>query len=281
MNITDVKPRRAFRWLLYGAIIACAVPSSGAEPKKNQQKNDPVEIEQVEFYAAIRDGKIDVGVVPSSYSSLAMRVRNISRSPLKIELPKVFAAVPVARMQAKQAMQMRGVQASLSSNFGQNYGNSQGLGGSLGGPWWGNSLAQKSRTQNGEQENQDGPQFLTLAPGRFAQTKIPCFCLEFGKPDPNSRIPYVICPLEDLNSKAAVAELLERFAKQGVNQYVAQLAAWHIANDIPWQMLTTVQFPRTKNSRGHRVTKMELVAAKKLAESMPSYGRQASLGGAR
>lgn len=281
MNTTDVKSRRAFSWLSFGAIIVCALPSFGAEPKKKQQKHDPVEIEQVEFYAAIREGKVDVGVVPSSYSSLAMRVRNISRSPLKIELPKVFAAVPVARMQAKQAMQMRGVQASLSSNFGQNYGNSQGLGGSLGGPWWGNSLAQKSKTQNGEQENQDAPQFLTLAPGRFAQAKIPCFCLEYGKPDPNSRIPYVICPLEDLNDKTAVAELLEQFAKQGVNQYVAQLAAWHIANDIPWQMLTTVQFPRTKNSRGHRVTKMELVAAKKLAESMPSYGKQASLGGVR
>ncbi len=279
MDITDSNWRRAFAWLFFVAIFACALTSFGVEKDKERQNKNQVEPVTVKFFTAIQMGQIDVGVVPSSYSNLTMRVRNICRTPLKIELPKTFAAVPVARMQAKQAMQLRGVPANLSDNFGQNYGNSQGLGGSLSGPWWGASLARTNANQDGEQPKQDGPQFLNLAPGRFAQTQIPCFCLEFGKPDPNSRIPYIICPLNDLNNKNAVAELLDQFTQQGINQYVAQLAAWHIANDVPWQMLTKVQFPRTKTSRGHRVTQMELVAARRLAETLPSYGRQASLGG--
>ncbi len=280
--------------LALGLIVAVTLPGVAGERKRSAKKaeREQVEPEVVGFYSAVEQGKLDVRVVPSNYSSLTMRVRNMTRTPLKIELPSVFAAVPVARVQAKQTLQMRGVQASLGSNFGQNYGNSQGLGGSLGGPWWGGGSLAQGRAQQGNQkqdgdkhdageQQHDDAQYLLLAPGRFAQTQIPCFCLEYGKPDPNKRIPYVLCRLEDLNNKPAVAELLERFVKQGINQDVAQLAAWHIANGVSWQVLSKVKFPRTQNSRAHRVTLMELAAAKKLAESMPSYGKQASLAGGR
>lgn len=288
------------RWFPGGLILAALLLSAptgfGAENRNKKQdeqeasNNDKQQqtavqgsVEEVEFFDAHENGKIDVRVVAGSYAMMAMRVRNVTRTPLKIKLPKTFAAVPVARMQAQKIMQNQGYNGNLGDSYGQNNGGSQGLGGSLGGPWWGNSLAQGSRNQQAGQEqhenSRDQSQYLMIAPGRFVQAQIPSFCLEFGKPDPNSRIPYVICRLRDLNDNKAVEELIERFAKQGINQYVAQLAAWHIGNNVPWPVLAKVQFPRSRTSRGHRVTQRELLAAKQLAESMPSYAKRDSLSG--
>ena len=236
--------------LLFGAGVAWALTSFGAE--QQAERTAPRKPVEVEFFSAMEAGQIHVRVVPNSYSSLMMGVGNVTGNPLRVRLPAHFAAVPVARVQAWQAMQMRGVAASLSDNFGQ-YGNTQGLGGSFAGPWWGNSLAE------------NGDSYLALAPGQVTQARVPCFCLEYGRPDPNRRTPYVICPLAELNGQPALAELLRQFAKQGINQSAVQLAVWNIATGVPWPELSRVRFPRTETSRGHRVTPVEVAAGQQLA----------------
>ncbi len=271
--------RPAVHALVFGLLLG------GSTRLVAQEAEDTQQATQVEFFAALRAGQMEVRVVPSSYASLTMRIRNLTKTPLQVELPPTFAAVPTARVQAQQTLRQQGYNASLGGNYGQ-IGNSQGLGGSLAGPWWGGSLAgPQSAADQGPllaEQQQERPRgvHLLLAPGRFAQAEIPCFCLEFGRPDPHKRIPYLVCPLEDLNDRPAVAELLARFGQPGINQYVTQLAAWHVASGTPWQMLAQVQFPRTGQGRGHKVTPAELMAARQLAQSLPSYGQQGSLSGA-
>ena len=128
-------------------------------------------------------------------------------------------------------------------------------------------MARQGRQQGGDKPAET-PQRLSLGPGRFVQAQIPCFCLEYGNPDPTSRIPYVIRPLEELHQRSEVGELMAQFAEQEINQYVAQLAAWHVANGVSWKTLAHFKFPRTPTSRGHRVTKAELVAARKLVKAL-------------
>lgn len=276
MNMSRLSGRLA--WL---AITLTSLPGLCGEKQQDKQQQPQTTQstpESIELFAAIQGGKISVALVPQSYSALNLRVRNNTRQALKVELPSTIAAVPTARLQARQGATGP---TSLSNGFqfGQNQGGSQGLGGSLGGPWAGGTLAQVKDKAGKSQPVNSGPRYWTLAPRQVFQTQIPCFCLEFGKPDPNSRIPYQLCPLDQLNNRPAVKELIDQFAQQRIAQSVAQLAAWHIANDVPWQLLTRVQFPRTPNSRGHHVTPMELVAARKLAESLPSYGQPSSLAG--
>lgn len=218
----------------------------------------------VEFFAAMQQGMLDVRVVAHDYSSSTIRVRNVTKKPLRVELPATFAAVPARRVQARQGLRMRGIRASLSDNLVRQQANSQGLGGSLGGPWWNRSMADKNRGQEVNQDTPRASQALTLAAGQFAQARIPCFCLEYGTPDPNSRIPYVVRPLDELNQHAGVAELLAEFGQQEMNQYAVQLAAWHMANGVPWKALAKFRFPRTGQRPGHRVTQAELLAARKL-----------------
>ena len=72
------------------------------------------------------------------------------------------------------------------------------------------------------------------------QIQVPCFCLEFGKPERRirtGRIPYQMVELQDLNNRPAIQELLDRFSKGDLDQRIAQLAAWHVADGASWQTL--------------------------------------------
>lgn len=273
----------------FGLIVALGVTGNSWSAEKGK-KTAPPEVDPVEvaFFDAMQSGQIQVHVVAPNYAQMMLRVQNATDTTLRVLLPETIAAVPSARRQAQQTLQQHGMPASLADNWGPYQGGSQGLGGSLAGPWaQPPSVAlQRNVQKNGPQDNRGKaqpaeeapqPRSWTLAPGQLLQLQIPCFCLEFGKPDPNRKIPYEMVELQELNDQPAVQELLKRFAQGDIDQRVAQLAAWHVASGTPWPMLAQLKLPRT-NGRGGPVSQRELVAAKMLAESLPSYGHQRSLG---
>ena len=273
----------------FGAILALLIAGIGWGAEKGKKTPPPVvDPVEVEFFEAVQSGQIKVQVVAPNYSQMMLRVQNMAATPLRVLLPETIAAMPTARRQAQQAFQQNGMPPSLANNYGPYQGGSQCLGGSLAGPWAQDPavLAQRGAQKSGKKgESQDSqpeseaPQSLswTLAPGQLIQLQIPCFCLEFGKPDPNRKIAYEMVQLQDLNDQPAVQELLKRFAQGDIDQRVAQLAAWHVANGTPWQILAQLKLPRA-NGRGGPVSQRELIGAKTLAESLPSYGQQRSLG---
>jgi len=273
------------RFFCFGAIVALCLTGLGWGAEKGKKASAPaVDPVEVEFFAAAQSGQIKVHVVAPSYAQMTMRVQNTTETPLRVLLPETFAAVPSARRQVQQALQQNGMAPSLANNYGPYQGGSQGLGGSLAGPWAQDPsvTGQPTRQPIGQQnppaaDEEKKPLAWTLAPGQFIQLQIPCFCLEFGKPDPNRKIPYEMVQLQDLNSQPAVQELLKRFAQGDIDQRIAQLTAWHVASGTPWQMLAQLKLPRT-NGRGGPISQRELLAAKMLAESLPSYGQQNSLG---
>jgi len=269
------------RVLLMGlTVCTTGLLHAGGDDGQNEKTTDAAPA-HVEFFQAIEEGKIQVRVVPASYAQLTMQIQNTTNDSLQIALPDTFAAVPTQRIIAQRQLEARGAPASLSNigkGLGQGGGNSQGLGGSLSGPWWGNSLVENDPPGTAVTANSTCQRSLSIAPRRSVRAQIPCFCLEFGNPDPHSRIPYTVCPLKELNNRPAVAELLSQFVSTRMNQFAAQLAVWHLANDAPWQMLSRVQFPRTRAGRAHRVSAQELYAARQIAESLIQNARQESLG---
>ena len=88
--------------------------------------------------------------------------------------------------------------------------------------------------------------------------------MEFGKPDPNPRVPYVLLPLRAVTKSPAISELLVRFGKEKYPQSVAQLAMWNVANGTSWQLLSKVRWPNNKA----QVSGTELRAAGQLVQSL-------------
>ena len=269
---------RTRRWFWLALLSSCCVMPLIVRAADGPLQAPAADVGEVDLFSAIENGQLQVAVIPQNYSVLTMRVRNNTATTLKVALPAVFAAVPTARWQTKSAALQQGASESLANNYMQNQGGSQGLGGSLAGPWAGYSLA--GDQQGGQPANADNDQgrVWIIPGGKQFQIRVPCFCLEYGRPDPQRRIPYQFCQLKEFNASPAVRELLEAFGKGGWDQRIAQLAAWHVANGVPWQTLARIQIPGASGRRGKGFSQMELLAAKRLAESLPSYGQPSSLG---
>lgn len=265
-----------------GLVVALCFPRAAWCDDGDQAATSPGSPKEVELFAAIESGQIQVTVVAESFAAMTLRVRNKSSEALKVLLPDTLAAIPTARRKAQEQLQQNGMPPSLAHSYPPAQGSSQGLGVSLAGPWAEQKAAPgaESAIASASDDDPQGPRCWVLAPGQVQQLKVPCFCLEYGRPDPNRRIPYQLVELKDLNSQPAVEELLKRFGQGAVDQRVAQLAAWHVANGVPWQMLARMKFPRSAGRAAGSVTPEDLSAAQQLCQSLPSYHRVPSLSSA-
>lgn len=245
--------------------------------------------EKVALFDAMQTNRIDVLVVARSFSMLTLSLRNRTSVPLLVQSPEVFAAIPTYKLmadqvaqQAKQAAERFGQPASrFNPRRGQRYGQSaqipQGLGGSFYTSEPGQRFADPPETKDKSLDNGKAGMVSTkelaswlLLPGKVVTQPIPCFCLEFGKPDPSPKVPYQLRPLEDLTGNRGVRELLIRFGRRQCTQRIAQLALWHVANKTPWQVLAQVHLPRYIAGGNRKFSMRELQAARLLAESLPS-----------
>jgi hypothetical protein len=86
-----------------------------------------------------------------------------------------------------------------------------------------------------------GMGMMSVPADKTLQFKVPTVCLEHGKAEPRAAIPYEIKPLEEVTTNEAVRELLTSFGKRGMNQRVAQAAAWHLASGLSWEELANKQ----------------------------------------
>jgi hypothetical protein len=102
----------------------------------------------------------------------------------------------------------------------------QGVGGGVGGGGGGGGVG-----------GGGGGGVFNIPPGRTGRLEVKTVCLEEGKPDPKSRIEYVIQPLDALNSDPKIYEMIRMLANNEISQPAAQAAAWHITDGLSWQEL--------------------------------------------
>ncbi len=247
--------RLRWSWAVAASMVFCgdAVPIRGQSPTTAS----PTE---VELFDAIRNGRIAVRVVPTSYFMVTMTVQNRTRQPLKVKTPEVFAAVATRRLRAWQTASRRG---RSQNDYAPQYdpGGTQSLGGSF---YYGDA----SPGAQSESQPKRKPAEFTLLPAGRVTVKIPTFCMEFGLPDPNPRIAYTLVPLEVVTRNRAIKKVLTEFGQGKHHQAVAQLAMWHVANGTPWEKLAQVQWPGNFG----RVTPIQLRAARLLAEQSRRAG---------
>jgi hypothetical protein len=106
--------------------------------------------------------------------------------------------------------------------------------------------------------------------GKTIKVKVPCVCLEHGKPDPKPRVPYKIVPLETVTAEPAVAGVLARLGEGKYSQRVAQAAAWHLANGMTWEELDGKRIKRITGLQERWFHPAEIQAAMRLVKSLPA-----------
>ncbi len=170
----------------------------------------------VEMFQAIADGQIDVTLIPRDSTLSNVMIENKTDKPLNVKLPEAFAGIPVL---AQFGGGMGGMGGGMGG--GGMGGGGQGFGGGMGGMGGGGM----------------GMGMMNVPAEKVGKLKVTTVCLEHGKPEPRPAMKYRIAPIEELTDRPAVKELCCMLGTGRVDQRAAQVAAWHLNNDMSLQEL--------------------------------------------
>lgn len=190
--------------------------------------------DSIELFDAIDAGLVDVKYIPRDDKQARILVHNKTDQPIDVHLPDAFA----------------GVHVLAQGGFG---GGGGGFGGGGGG-------GQSSGGGGGGFGGGGGGNF-NIPPEKVKDIKVDTVCLEHGKPDPRPAMEYEIRKLETVTTKPAVREVLEMFGRGEVNQRVAQVAAWHLNNDMSWEELAAKEIHRANGQRYPYFSRQEIAVA--------------------
>lgn len=229
-----------FSLLSLGLLFLASAPLAG--------QTQAVSTAGVPLFDAIAAEQIAVRIIPSDSTSLTMHVENKTKQPLAIQIPAGLAAAPVL------AQQPFGFNNFNNNNNNNNGNSNQAVG--LNGP-------NNNNNQNGLMNG-----FFNVPAERTLKIKLPCVCLEHGKPDPNPRVKYEVVPLERYSQDPRVITTLAALGKE-LDQRSAQLAVWHIVNQKSWGELAALKIKHVDGFSTPQFTKKELELAERWVAKLP------------
>ncbi|HEX3996995.1 MAG TPA: hypothetical protein VHX65_00415 [Pirellulales bacterium] len=254
-----------FRWLsgitLALALAAGATRLSAADPAPGNpgSENAPAtssSASDVNLFDLMRDGDLGVQFIPKNSREATLILTNNTDKPLNVHLPDAFAAMPVLA-QFQGANNAGGNNRTTGTNNNNNNNKNQSVGtgtnnnqqrqGGFGGAV---ANAQAAAQGNAQAGGGAGGAAFSIPPERVVKLKLPTVCLEYGKAEPNSHVPYTIVPVEKYTSSPEVQEICRLLGTGKVDQQTAQAAAWHLANHLSWDKLADMKhFPHTGFTR--------------------------------
>jgi hypothetical protein len=212
----------------------------------------------VDFFDAINQDRIHADFIPIDSTTATVIVTNVTDRELLVLPPKSFVGIAVlAQLGLGGPGQQQGQQGQ-----GQNGGGGQSVGGGGAGQNQGIGQGQQGNNQNG---------FFRIPPGKTIRWKAITVCLQHGRPEPNPRMKYQIVPADSFTQDARVVELCRRVGSGNASQSVGQAAAWHLASDLPWDQIETMNRIESKYTGNVRYfTDAEIASAKRLVEVVVS-----------
>jgi hypothetical protein len=199
--------------------------------------------ETVDMFAAMEAGQISVRFIPKDSTQARVFIKNKSGKPLNVRLPKAFAAVPVL------------AQMGMGGMGGMGGGGGQGMGGGGGG--------------------MGGGGMFNVPADKEGNFKVACVCLEHGKPEPRPQMAYSMKPIESFTTKPGVTEMLTELGYNRIDQRAAQVAAWHLNNDMSWEELAGKRIDYLDGRSVPYFSQAELLAGRQIADEATAAAERA------
>ena len=177
---------------------------------------------------------VSLRYIPNNAKSAQIIVTNRTRRPLTLRLPDAFAGIPVlAQMGGMGGMGGGGNQGGFAAGgIGGGPQTTAGGAGGLGGQGM-NGMGGGGMGMGGG----GGGGAFSIPPERSRTFRVPTVCVEYGKHEPSSRMPYKLTKSETFSSDPKLTYVLESLGRGELSQKVAQAASWHIANGLTWEKL--------------------------------------------
>ncbi|MHC4406149.1 MAG: hypothetical protein ACYTG0_41470 [Planctomycetota bacterium] len=221
--------RRCWAARLGLAIAVAFIPAylqAAGQSRRASRANRAQPAETVEMFQAVKDGRINVKLIPKNSKQSNVLIENKTDKPLAVKLPDAFAGVLA---QAGLGLGGAGM-GGAAGGFGRAGGGGFGGGGgqALGGGFGGGGLG-------------GGGGFFNVPPEKVGKLRVTTVCLEHGKPEPRPAMKYEIKPIAEFTDKEEVHELCRMLGSGLVDQRSAQAAAWHLSSGMTWQQLVAKQ----------------------------------------
>jgi hypothetical protein len=227
-----------------GVVVASRF-SAAAEPKLAglpKAAGEKIAGEPVDMFEAMKDGRVEVRMVPKDVEGGRVLFTNKTDQPLTLKLPDAFAGVHVLAQVGGGATQ--GIGQGAGGAFG-------GGGGGMGGGGAGGGLG-------------GGGGMFNIAPEKVSYLPYVGICLEHGKPDPRPAMKYDLRPVEAVSSHPEIREVLVMLGQGKCARRVAQIVAWRINSEMSWEELGNKAIERLDGSRQPYFTAEEMAAARRL-----------------
>ena len=174
---------------------------------------------------------VSLRYIPNNAKSAQIIVTNRTRRPLTLRLPDAFAGIPVLAQMG--GMGGGGNQGGFAAGgIGGGPQTTAGGAGGLGGQGM-NGMGGGGMGMGGG----GGGGAFSIPPERSRTFRVPTVCVEYGKHEPSSRMPYKLTKSETFSSDPKLTYVLESLGRGELSQKVAQAASWHIANGLTWEKL--------------------------------------------
>ncbi len=207
-------------------IVALLLISPAVFGQKTQKRSPRVaplkktEAPVVRIFEGMKAKQLGVRLVQRNEKSGTLFVKNMTRGDLVVEFPSSFVGVQVVNNQARAGNGRAGAAQSVAASI----------------------TPPRSRAQAAPRG--DGAAtarvHFPVAADKTIQLPITSACLEYGRPEPNARLPYTIIPVEQYSKNPVFHELLPLFAKKKASQKIAQAAAWHLSSNLSWTELSGI-----------------------------------------
>jgi hypothetical protein len=233
------------------ACLAAAMVYPALADGRPSKRAAEVEAVEVELFAAMEKGDIEVKLIPKDAKGGNVLITNKTDKPLKIALPEAFAGVPILAqfggIGGGGGFGGGGLGGGLAAGglggggAGQGFGAQQGLGGGFGGGGGGlgggGGFGGGGGGFGGGGFGGGGGGLFNVAPEKTGKIKVTTVCLEHGKDEPNPRIAYTLAPLKSFKDDPKVYEVCAMLGRGEIDQASAQAAAWHLTDRLSFQEL--------------------------------------------
>jgi hypothetical protein len=203
-------------WFATFTAISLAILAAPAAQAANSEEASS---EPIEFFQALKHGEVEAKFIAKSDEEARLLVTNKTGRPLTLQLPAAFAGVPAL----PQFGGGGGGRGGGGRGGGGGGGGAQSVGGGGGGGLGGGGGG--------------GGGFFSVPPDQTTKINLNVLCLDHGRRDPSSSMPYNIVPASGHIDRPAVIELLQAFGRGELDHGAAQAAAWHLNSGLSWAEL--------------------------------------------
>ncbi len=223
---------KSFFFIVCG--LLCGAISNDAYSQNALSNTRSASDTAVNILDAEAQGLVVVKYIANNAQSAQIVVENKTKKPLTLQLPAAFAGVPVL------------AQMGMGGGMGGMGGGMGGMGGGMGGM---------------------GGGMFAIPPEKVKVIRVPTVCLEYGKPEPNQRMPYKLVEVTKVSESPQLSEVLQALGRGQISQKVAQAATWHLTDGLSWSQLASEKIDRAGGYPDERYfSPAELMAAYRVVE---------------